>query len=215
MIRHPVQPLKDWRKVLRAANHVIANPAEAIRWLRFSVFSRKEPLDLCVPWWSFKAVESITGVLKPTAKVFEFGSGGSSIFMAGRVGTLDSVEDSPIWADKVRARLQSRALHNATIHLRPFDFRESAAFTSSEYLRTLQAHDFDLIIIDGSEYSKPVRDACFWKAEQHLKPGGVIVLDDSWRYPQVFTKNSARKVERHKGLGYCRLGVTETTIFYY
>jgi len=74
---------------------------------------------------------------------------------------------------------------------------------------------YDVIVVDGQEDSIQVRPECFWKAEKHVKPGGIIVVDDSWRYPQLKTTNKAKKWRDWKGVGYCRRGVTSSCIFFY
>jgi predicted O-methyltransferase YrrM len=148
-------------------------------------------------------------------EVFEFGSGGSSIFLAGRAASVTCVEDEEKWAARVQDEAGKRGLHNLIMLHRPFDFHHPKGFPESDYLAALGAADFDVIVVDGKEESCPVRDACFWKAEEHIKPGGFIVLDDSWRYPQVKARNKALKWTDHKGTGYCRVGVTSTTVFAY
>jgi hypothetical protein len=52
-------------------------------------------------------------------------------------------------------------------------------------------------------------------AEKSIKKGGIIILDDSWRYDQVRSRNSAKKHVVLKSTGPCRYGVTSTDIFFY
>ena len=49
----------------------------------------------------------------------------------------------------------------------------------------------------------------------HIKPGGIIVVDDSWRYPKLRQENRAQKHRIFQSVGPCRPGVTSTDIFFY
>ena len=60
-----------------------------------------------------------------------------------------------------------------------------------------------------------VRPICFRKAEEHVKPNGIIVVDDSWRYPSLRENNRARDVKVFQSVGPCLLGVTSTDVFFY
>jgi predicted O-methyltransferase YrrM len=167
-----------------------------------------------MPWWSFGAVEALLPRLRPDQSVFEYGSGGSTIFMGSRVGRITCVEDEKEWADLVATAAVKRNLPGVTVLHRPFDFWQTQDFGRSDYLLSLSG-TYDIIIVDGKEWSDPVRDQCFWRAENHVKKGGLIILDDSWRYPQVKNKNRAERWRDYKGVGYCRAGVTSTAIFEY
>ena len=74
---------------------------------------------------------------------------------------------------------------------------------------------FDIIVVDGSEEWNLIRPICFEKAEKHVKKGGVIVVDDSWRYPELRERNQAKDFQVFQSVGPCRPGVTSTDIFFY
>jgi len=168
-----------------------------------------------MPWWSFGAVDVVAGFINPEMEVFEFGSGGSSIFLACRAKHVTCVEDSEQWTDLVQKEAEALSLKNLEILARPFDFEKADNFSESNYLRAIAGRTYDLIVVDGQEQSVQVRPECFWKAESSIKPGGLIVLDDSWRYPQVKAQNKAKRWKDYKGVGCCRRGVTSTCLFYY
>jgi predicted O-methyltransferase YrrM len=106
-------------------------------------------------------------------------------------------------------------LGNLEVVAKPFDFQKADNFNDSSYLRALGDRLYDIIVVDGQEDMVQVRPECFWKAESCIKPGGLIVLDDSWRYPQVKAQNKAKLWKDYKGAGCCRRGVTSTCLFYY
>ena len=96
-----------------------------------------------------------------------------------------------------------------------FDFTKPVKFDKSAYLHSLPAEPVDVIVIDGSEAWVPVRPICFQLAEQRMRPGGLIVVDDSWRYPELRVENRARRVRTFKSVGPGRPGVTTTDVFCY
>ena len=56
---------------------------------------------------------------------------------------------------------------------------------------------------------------CFERAENQIKPGGIIVIDDSWRYPGLRKKNRAKEFREFRSVGPCRPGVTSTDVYFY
>lgn len=214
-MRHPQRRWRDWWRVLRVGQWLVLRPQDILPYLRHGLTSRHTPLELGMPWWSFGAVNAVGRLLRPDMDIFEFGSGGSSIFLAAHAACVVCVEDEEKWAGLVRDEAGRRGLSNLTVLHRPFDFHHPEGFGSSDYLAALGERDFDLIVVDGKEESDQVRDICFWKAEERIKPGGFIVLDDSWRYPQVKVRNKAHGWTDFKGTGYCRVGVTSTCVFRY
>jgi hypothetical protein len=214
-MNHPIPRLQDWWRVPRLMWHLLSRPNDIPRYISQSLPSRFTPLDLGMPWWSFGAVDAVAGFIRPEMEVFEFGSGGSSIFLARRVHNVTCVEDSEVWADLVRKEAQRQNLTNLEVLVRQFDFQKCENFERSSYLAALHDCSYDIVVVDGQEASVQVRPDCFWKAESFIKPGGLIVLDDSWRYPQVKARNKARLWKEFKGVGCCRRGVTSTCFFYY
>ena len=154
-------------------------------------------------------------IIRKDMEVFEFGSGGSSIFLAERAASVTAVEDEQRWAGAVHKEAQKRNLKNLEVLFSPYNFFEGKEFEASAYLNTLNGRGYDLIVVDGKEEGVQVRDRCFWRAEEFIRKGGVIVVDDSYRYPQIKRTNKSRQWKAFKGTGYCRAGVTETTLFFY
>jgi spermidine synthase len=111
--------------------------------------------------------------------------------------------------------LQEKAVPNVTLKLCPFDFKNPVGFERSDYLHAMPEEKFDVIVVDGSEEWTQVRPICFEKAEERVNEGGIIVVDDSWRYPTLRKKNRARDLKVFESVGPCRPGVTSTDIFFY
>lgn len=215
MLSHPQRRIQDWWRVLRAGSYLLKRPQDLISYLNYGPLCQKTPLELGMPWWSFGAVREVEKIIRKDMKIFEFGSGGSSIFLAERAGSVISVEDEEMWARSVMQGAEKRGIQNLEIRHLPFDFFACRDFESSSYLNSLKNGPYDLIVVDGKEEGVQVRDQCFWRAEKFIRKGGVIVVDDSYRYPQIKNNNKACRWKAFKGTGYCRAGVTETALFFY
>jgi len=125
--------------------------------------------DKKVPWWIEEAVEQVERFLSPDSKVFEWGSGGSTIWLARRVGHLVSIEHHTGWYNRVRAVLEEEALDNVDLKL----------FTGPPYYAAIRQYPdnfFDFISIDGRQ-----RVDCVREAIHKVRPGGMLLFDDSQR----------------------------------
>ena len=203
------------RKIGRVLGNLISHPQYISRCLAHNVINGKTPLDLEIPWFSYAAIDFLQEFVLPDMSVFEYGSGGSTLFFARRAQRVYSVEDNPQWFDWVSRRLTEKGLTNGTLCLCPFNFKEPVDFEHSKYLQAMPEEPFDILVIDGSEEWTQVRPVCFAKAEQRVKPGGIIVVDDSWRYPGLRQSHHAKELKVFQSVGPCRPGVTSTDVFFY
>ena len=203
------------QKVGRLVTHLLLHPQYIPRCLTDNVINGKTPLDLEVPWFSYAAIDFLEQFLRPCMNVCEYGSGGSTLFFARRTKSVFAIEDNPRWYDLVSRRLKEKGVLNVTLKLYPFDFRNPVGFENSGYLNAMPDERFDVIVVDGSEEWTQVRPICFEKAETRVKEGGIIVVDDSWRYPVLRKNHKARDFKVFQSVGPCRPGVTSTDIFFY
>ena len=162
---------------------------------------QRSGLDDGRPWITFEATRAISRVLKPSMKVFEYGTGGSTLFFASRVARVVSVENDPAWFEVMQARLRDRP--NVEISLAPGEPAagpEDEAYpsrsASSQHLtfrRYVQSIDrfpdghFDVLLVEGRS-----RPAAFFRGEPKVKVGGMIVLDDSTRSGYAAAVEAAR-----------------------
>jgi hypothetical protein len=153
--------------------------------------------------------------------IFEYGSGGSTLFFARRCASVVSIEDNRLWFDAVQRRLIETKLTNVVLEHRPFNFRNPVNFGNSAYLHSIPARKFDVMVVDGTEEfigqedAVQMRPTCFHHAENFIRPGGIIVLDDSWWYPELRRANHAKECRIFKSVGPCRPGVTSTDVYFY
>ncbi len=118
------------------------------------------------PWLSFPANCLLEERLKKNMKVFEFGSGNSTLFLGSRVGLLHSVEHDKEWFEKS----DPKPYQNTEIFFCPL---ENGSYP--DFPRSI-GQVYDLILIDGRE-----RVACAKASANCLSSEGVIIFDDSER----------------------------------
>ena len=138
-----------------------------------SVDARGHPL----PWYTYPCVEWLADQLRASDTVFEYGGGWSTLWYAARVQRVASVEHDEGW----HAVLTARVPPNVELHFRrprP-DGEESDHAEPSPYVNCIQqypAGSFDIVVVDGVE-----RTACTRSAVDHLRPDGLLILDNSDR----------------------------------
>ncbi len=200
---------------------LVLQPSFVPAYLAHLPFWGKSPLDLRKPWWSYASIRRCRTLIGPESRVFEFGTGGSTIFLASRVQSVTCVEDSLAWARAVEAKLAELDIKNCTIHRADLPSRDENDPKWQSYLGFLEG-SYDLIIVDGQDthelgFRSPgvMRNKCFYHSERFIRPGGAIIVDDSWRYPHLRTTSHAKKVETFASVGPCRYGVTSTDVYFY
>jgi predicted O-methyltransferase YrrM len=204
-------------KLLRLAGSFATHPEYIPRYLRDRAPERSSPLEIELPWISYAAIDFLDGYLKPDMTVYEYGSGGSTLFFASRVARVTSIEHEPLWYSRVQTKLQANSVTNVNLQLVECDLSQTPDFENSPYVQSLRDTEADVILIDGLEdWSKyNLRPICFTLAETQIKQGGIIILDDSWRYTHLRQKNSAVRVQVFESPGPARPGVTSTDVYFY
>tara|TARA_A100001037_G_scaffold112290_1_gene102357 strand:+ start:114 stop:620 length:507 start_codon:yes stop_codon:yes gene_type:complete len=166
------------------------------------------------------AIRAANHHLSPEHEVFEWGSGGSTLYLARRAKQVTTVEQHPGWLEKVSASLRQASLENVSLLFRDLDLSTSEAFEACPYAQALDSPR-DVVVVDGEDAFGPdsrwsARETCFRLAQKWVKkPGGLVILDDSWRYPAIRSESLAKKLVVHEGTGPCRKGVTSTDFHYY
>ncbi|MDP2056339.1 MAG: hypothetical protein Q8K35_01095, partial [Thiobacillus sp.] len=89
-----MNPISASKKILSMAGELRRHPRElpyALRWLH-SLLPGHSPLYDEVPWITFRAIDWLDTYLKSDMSVFEYGAGGSTLYLAKRVRNVVSVE---------------------------------------------------------------------------------------------------------------------------
>lgn len=182
---------------LGALDRMEMSSRPAIRHLRtmLAIYDTVDLVHLGLPWWTYKAIDRVEGFLQGRdARVFEYGSGASTVWLAQRAGEIYSVEHDEEFANLVGSLISG--FDNVTLlTVPPKEAMGSAAAPSGrrgyenmdfiEYVETIGqvGGEFDLIVVDGR-----ARVSCALWAFRYLKPGGILLFDDLRRnrYRSIF-----------------------------
>jgi hypothetical protein len=224
-----------YKRVVRLLKNLASNPSYISRYIRGSLLNRssyiafnsqflksicrqhkKLPANARLPWFSYAAIDFLKSFLTNKMNVFEWGSGNSTLFFAQRCASVRSVENHSDWLNFLQDELAYNKILNVEIKMCPITSTTTEDFERSSYLTSIGSDFYDVIIVDGYD-PEPFawRPLCFYKAEQNIKAGGIIVVDDSWRYKQLRDTNLAKSFQVFESVGPERLGVTTTDIYFY
>lgn len=199
-----------------------AERSRAGTWWRslFAIYDVDALVDLDVPWWTFAASELVEQHLeeRPAARVFEWGSGASTAWLARRAAHVTAVEHDPVWARRVAALVGTGC---TVLTVAPSTKGSSTRFGSrkrgftdldfAEYVLAIDAtdDDYDLIVIDGRS-----RESCLDRALDHLAADGIIVFDnvDRRRYRAAIAGHPEVEVCWTRGLTPALLYPTRTAL---
>ena len=167
LLRRALAPRSAFREVSAAVQLLRrGNYLQRVGWfqsceLGYSVDRHGRAL----PWYTYPAIAFLEPRLSPTMRVFEFGSGQSTLWYAQRVAEVISCEHSCAWYEHVAKRKPS----NVTLLYRVLNIDGDYSKSANSYGPT-----FDLIVIDGED-----RTNCAKNAVQALKESGVIIFDNT------------------------------------
>ena len=150
-------------------------------------------------WLIKETVRFLEENLTKDMNVFEYGSGGSTLFFAERAREVISIEHNPIWWRKINALIESAHRTNVTLKLieaerNPAYWGKNLPETESyiskrwgyrklgfkNYVTSIDDYPndyFDVILIDGR-----ARPSCLAHAKSKVKMGGYLILDDAERF---------------------------------
>lgn len=173
--------------------------------------AEQAPVDAAgqpLPWFTYAAIELLPRVLRPQDRVFEFGAGHSTLWWQRRVAQVASVEHDADWCERLRPQLapgvdlcarpfDHPASEAARQRVAPFFLRQRRTdwpYDAAKVVRRglddehfiayatrlddvdPEGLGFDVIVVDGM-----ARRLCTWVALQHLRPDGLLILDNSNR----------------------------------
>jgi hypothetical protein len=177
----------------------------------FAIHDVEDLVALDQPWWTYGAIDAVAAhlaALEGRARVFEYGSGASSVWLGRRAGEVHSVEHHAGFAGVMRRVLAEAGLEGTvTLHevapttgdspVVPSQRRGEEGNDYAGYVASIDAvpGEFDLVVVDGR-----ARVACLEHAAARLAPGGIVLFDDSQR-PRYAPglAGSGLRVERHRG----------------
>lgn len=192
------------RRVRALPGPLISDPRSAPfarEWVS-SLFCGRNPLDDQTPWLPFKAREWLRRHVSSDTTVFEYGSGGSTLFFVRHAGTVISVEHDAAWFALVSHALAASGMSNYNHLLREPEALapgheeltclgsrrpEFSDHSFARYVRSIDAYpdlSLDLVLVDGR-----ARLACLDRALPKVRDGGYLLLDNAEReeYAQART----------------------------
>lgn len=142
------------------------NYLESVGWFA-SVFSGMavDGENRPIPWLTYPAIAFLEGRLRKEMSLFEFGSGNSTLWWAGRVRRVVSCEHDPAWYERMAPKMPE----NVQYLQAALDNGYSEAIAQYE-------NEFDVVVIDGRK-----RVECAQNSLAALKADGVIVWDNTDR----------------------------------
>jgi hypothetical protein len=166
----------------------------ALRW--WSSYRPGFLLENRLPWLVFDAIDALAGLDLAGRKVFEYGSGGSTLFWQDRGAAVVAVEHDPAWFAVVRSRLkptppvdyrlsppQPTASGCGSEPADPTGYRSAdPVWRDACFQRYVTVIDdfrdgsFDVVLVDGR-----ARPSCIKHGAKKVTAGGALILDDSQR----------------------------------
>ncbi|MDB9483039.1 hypothetical protein PN476_10470, partial [Dolichospermum circinale CS-537/05] len=163
-LAHSLILATDWEEISRNLPPGI-NYLQTSGWLN-SLYSGK-PLNQeakPIPWYTYPAIEFIENKIYSDFRVFEYGSGNSSLWWSKRVTQVISIENDANWFNYIKENMPS----NVELYLIEDDLEYASAILQYE------DHLFDVIIVDGSN-----RNQCAEFAISKVKDQGFIIFDNT------------------------------------
>jgi len=204
------------RRIARLVINLISHPSYIPFYLKHMPYYGKSPVDIELPWISYEAIQFLEKFLTSEMEVFDWGCGGSTFFFSKRVKHITAIENHRDWYELVVKKMVKQNICNVDLQLHEGDLSVASNFLSSSYFQAGPKKKYDVIMIDGYETPEDVlRPFCFDACEEYVKENGIILVDDSYRYKELRTKNKANDVKIFKSIGPGRYGVTSTDLYFY
>lgn len=177
----------------------------------FAIHDVEDLVALDQPWWTYGAIDAVAAhlaALDGKARVFEYGSGASSVWLGRRAAEVHSVEHHAGFAGVMRQVLAEAGLDGTvTLHEVPPTTGEVPVVPSerggeegndyADYVASIDdvPGEFDLVVVDGR-----ARVACLQHAAKRLAPGGIVLFDDTQRPRyRAGLEGSGLQVQRIRG----------------
>lgn len=177
------------RKLTRHTLRLLTEPHR----LRAYFFYRTHPR---YPLFTPATTTFLRGHLQAGMQVFEWGAGRSTSFFLRYNVAVTAIEHDPAWHQKISRQTKNQSAAKLDLQLIP---------ELSAYIKAINAYPdnfFDVVVVDGRE-----REACLFAALPKVKPGGLLLLDDSQRERYHATLAEVKKrgwIPKHFPYGFNR-----------
>ena len=113
----------------------------------------------------------LLGLLCERADVFEFGSGGSTLWLASRAKRLVSIEHDADWHNVIANALLEQGHPGVDLRLVPLERLEEAIKEAAG----LGESEWDVVFVDCHSHH---REKAIKLSTRYVKPGGWLIADD-------------------------------------
>jgi SAM-dependent methyltransferase len=157
----------------------LRHPVTLLRRIWHFGYERRHPEE---PFLAPSAVRFLDRNLPRHGRGLEWGSGRSTRWLAPRLGTLVAVEHDQDWLNEVTQQLGQASISNVDLRYIPLDHPQEMPTKSHydpvpayvDFASEFSDEFFDFIEVDGH-----YRQACVTMALAKLKPGGLLLVDDT------------------------------------
>jgi hypothetical protein len=175
---------------------MIRHPHEITRLPRWFRERNGSTMTMRSPWWPYSGIEWMASALPRHARVFEYGGGGSTLWLEDRDAMVTVVEHDKEWYGQLAEILGSgtRLLFQPPASTGSIT-SVAAAGHFDDYVVAIDGErdgSLDLVIVDGR-----ARVECVGRAMAKVKPGGLLLLDDTDRARYRPAVELLRGWERH------------------
>ena len=145
-----------------------------------------------LPWMNYHAINYINRSTENFSRVFEYGSGSSTLYWVGRGAKIVSIEHEPSFFNKLKMQLDRNAVYlliepqietqgeiNSPDNPDLYQSSGNVGYNFENYVKAIDVYPdahFDIVIVDGR-----ARPSCIKRAIAKIKSGGMLVLDNSDR----------------------------------
>jgi hypothetical protein len=106
------------------------------QWITIRDWSSVDKNGAPIPWYTYPTTEFLSHLNLSSFKVFEYGSGNSTLWWAARSKQVTSVEDDELWYKKIKCLLKSQNV-------------EYRLEKNPQKYFTMATNDFEVFIVDG------------------------------------------------------------------
>lgn len=157
-----------------------------------------DTVDYCLknrqPWIVFNAIEFLNSLDFKGRHIFEYGSGGSTLFWLEKGAIVTSIEHDNKWfnlmekyVEPYRQNIDIICIIPEEIHIKNIDYSDPINYASKimkgynfeNYVTSIDIYledFFDIIFIDGR-----ARPSCIMHSYKKVKKGGMLIIDDTIR----------------------------------
>lgn len=198
-------------------NETLAHVKQFRRWIK-DKHSGDNSLTRELPWMTYDAIDFLASICKSSKRVFEWGSGGSTLFFSKRCLQVVSIEHDQKWSELLAGKLKDLPVANVDYmevpgekildwtekdYRDPDDFisgdKKSVGLSYEKYVKIIDTYPdsyFDIVVVDGR-----ARNCCIKRAIPHVKKGGYLVVDNTEReyylggFPELQNPDAWEKTE--------------------